>query len=226
MDAAGIYTVNTAGTAALLEWAASSCPGARVLFVSSSEVYGSSPDRLFESSPVAPRNAYGGSKAAAEEAVRQFARSSGLDTVIARPFPHFGPWQAAHFALPSFCRRILEAAKSGTGAISVGNLAPVRDYTYIGDVVEAYSTVLARGKAGTVYNIASGEGRTMSAILDILLGMSGRSVSVAPDPSLLRETDVSVQVGSASRLEALGWRRRYTLEEGLRLLLGWWEERT
>jgi len=226
MDAAGIYTVNTAGTAALPEWAASSCPGARVLFVSSSEVYGSSPDRLFESSPVAPRNAYGGSKAAAEEAVRQFARSSGLDTVIARPFPHFGPWQAAHFALPSFCRRILEAAKSGTGAISVGNLAPVRDYTYIGDVVEAYSTVLARGKAGTVYNIASGEGRTMSAILDILLGMSGRSVSVAPDPSLLRETDVSVQVGSASRLEALGWRRRYTLEEGLRLLLGWWEERT
>lgn len=226
MDAAGIYSVNTAGTAALLDWAASSSRGARILFASSSEVYGPSSGRLSESSPLAPRSAYGGSKAAAEEAVRQFARSGGLDTVIARPFPHFGPWQDARFALPSFCRRIIEAARGGTGPIPVGNLAPVRDYTYIGDVVEAYSTILARGRAGTVYNIASGEGRTMAAILDILIGMSGEAVEAVADPSLLRESDVSVQVGSASRLEALGWRRRYTLEEGLRLLLGWWEERT
>ncbi len=226
MDAAGIYTVNTAGTAALLEWAASSSPGARILFVSSSEVYGSSSGPLTESSPVAPRNAYGGSKAAAEEAVRQFARSSGMDIVIARPFPHFGPWQDTRFALPSFCRRILEASRGGQPSISVGNLAPVRDYTYIGDVVEAYSTLLARGRAGTVYNIASGEGRTMASILDILIGMSGSAVEAVPDASLLRESDISVQVGSASRMEALGWRRRYTLEEGLRLLLGWWGERT
>lgn len=225
MDAAGIYTVNTAGTAALLDWASSSSPGARILVVSSSEVYGSSSGKLFESSPVAPRNAYGGSKAAAEEAVRQFARSCGMDILIARPFPHFGPWQDSRFALPSFCRRILEAARGGARSIPVGNLAPVRDYTYIGDVVEAYSILLARGRTGTVYNIASGEGRTMAAILDILLAMSGASVEAVPDPSLLRESDVSVQVGDASRMEALGWRRRYTLEEGLRLLLGWWEER-
>ena len=55
--------------------------------------------------------------------------------------------------------------------------------------------------------------------------MAGVSVSATPDDSLLRNNDVSVQIGDASRLTSLGWRRRYTFEEGLRILLGWWEDR-
>ncbi len=225
LDAAGMYSVNTAGTAALLEWASRACPGARIVLAGSSEVYGSSPGKLPESSPLQPRSPYGGSKAAAESAAWQFRRSHGLDVVVARLFPHFGPWQADRFALPSFCRRMIETRRSGAGWIAVGNLAPVRDYTYIGDVVEAYALLLSRGKGGSVYNVCSGEGRSIAEILELMMTVGRCHVELRPDPALTREADIAVQTGDPSRLAALGWRRRYPFEEGLRILFDWWEER-
>ncbi|KZD15162.1 MAG: hypothetical protein AO396_06445 [Candidatus Fermentibacter daniensis] len=226
LDAAGIYTANTSGTAAVLEWMARSCPGARLVMASSSDVYGSSSrGRIPETAALAPGSPYGGSKAAAETAAQQYRRSHGLDIVIARPFPHFGPWQAAHFAFPSFCRKLLEARRSGAESVTVGNLSAVRDYTFIGDVVEAYAVLLSKGMSGMAYNVCSGEGRSMAEAFETLRTMAGVSVSATPDDSLLRNNDVSVQIGDASRLTSLGWRRRYTFEEGLRILLGWWEDR-
>lgn len=65
----------------------------------------------------------------------------------------------------------------------------------------------------------------MAEAFETLRTMAGVSVSATPDDSLLRNNDVSVQIGDASRLTSLGWRRRYTFEEGLRILLGWWEDR-
>lgn len=226
LDAAGIYTANASGTAAVLDWMARCCRGARMVLASSSDVYGSSSrGRIPESAPLAPASPYGGSKAAAEIVAHQYCRSQGLDIVTARPFPHFGPWQAAHFALPSFCRKLLEARRSGSGSVTVGNLSAVRDYTYIGDVVEAYAILLSRGRSGMAYNVCSGEGRSMAEAFETLRTLAGASAEAVPDDSLLRNSDVSVQIGDASRLASLGWRRRYSFEEGLRILLGWWEDR-
>jgi GDP-4-dehydro-6-deoxy-D-mannose reductase len=225
-DAPGMYSVNTAGTAAVLDWTVRSSPQARFLLVSSSDVYGSAPGRMSEVTPLRPVTPYGGSKAAAETAANQFSRAHDLDLVIVRPFPHFGPWQPSHFALPSFCRRLIEAGKSGSGSIPVGNLAPVRDYTYIGDVVSAYSILLSRGEGGKVYNVASGEGRSMAEILDLLVKLLGSGIETRPDPELQRKSDISTQIGDASRLASLGWRRKYAFEEGLRILFDWWKERT
>ncbi len=225
-DVRGTWMTNLMGTLSVLEMMAEKSPGARFLLVSSSEVYTPSARPLGEDSKIGPLNPYGASKAAAEVAAGQMADSLGLDIVVSRSFPHFGPGQDPGFALPSFCRRIAEAAGGGGEMVRVGNLRPVRDYLYVDDVVRAYCHLLAAGEAGCVYNVCSGRGRSMGDILARLVEISGAEVSLEVDPDLCRPADVESQVGDPGRLRALtGWRPEYALEDGLRELYEWWEER-
>ncbi len=220
------YSVNLMGTLDLLDFVRSRCPGALVLLVSSSEVYGASEAFLTEECPVNPRNAYGASKAAAETAAGFAAGESGLRVVTARPFPHYGPGQSDRFALPSFCRRIIRARQEGRKTIPAGNLFPERDYLHVSDVVEAYAVLLARGEPGGTYNVCSGVGVSMEWMLQTLIRVSGPGLSVECDDTLVRPADHSRQVGDPGRLKALGWAGpAKDHESGLAELYSWWKRR-
>ncbi len=220
------YRVNLEGTLSVLEYVAKRSPGARFLLVSSSEVYAPAPEPLNEEAAVAPARVYGRTKAAAESVAFTFAGVLGLDLVVARPFPHFGPGQSEHFALPSFCRRILEARRSGKKVIKVGNIAPVRDYTYVTDVVKAYRMILMKGVPGTVYNVCTGKGTSMEEMVGILGRVADIDLKLEVDPELYRDADVEFQVGDPSRMLTLGWKPEIDVEEGLKMLFSWKEART
>jgi GDP-4-dehydro-6-deoxy-D-mannose reductase len=221
-----VYSVNLMGTLDLLGFVRDRCPRARVLLVSSSEVYAPAGTLLDEDNPVTPRNPYGASKAASEAAAGFMAGESGLQIVTARPFPHYGPGQSGRFALPSFCGRIIRARRSGRKVIAAGNLFPVRDYLHVSDVVRAYAVLLARGDAGRVYNVCSGVGVSMEWMLQTLIRVSGSNVSVETDRSLVRPSDHSSQVGAPGRLMALGWSGpEKGHETGLAELYSWWNRR-
>ncbi len=216
------YHANAMGTVSLADSLVGASSRARLLLASSAEVYGSVEGKILESTPPNPMSPYAGSKAAAEIAVLQAHRSAGLDVVIARPFPHFGPGQSPDFALPSFCRRVVEAAATGAGSVRAGNLSAVRDYTYVSDVASAYSAILAGGASGEAYNVASGRGRTMGEVLEAVIGISGVRLEIETDPELLRPADIASQVGDPSRLMELGWRPAVDFHEGLARLYDWW----
>jgi GDP-4-dehydro-6-deoxy-D-mannose reductase len=221
-----VYGVNLMGAIEVFCFVESRCPGARVLLVSSSEVYMPSQQPLDEGSPLQFRSPYAASKAAAEQAAAHFRREDGLDVVTARSFPHYGPGQAGNFALPSFCRRIIEARRDGATTLRTGNLFPVRDYLHVKDVVRAYAILLSLGEPGGVYNVCSGTGVSMGEMLDLLLRVSGASLSVTPDPVLARENDHFRQVGDPGRLRALGgFAPSVGHEEGLADLYSWWNRR-
>lgn len=221
-----VYGVNLMGVIELLCFVQSRCPGARVLLVSSSEVYMPSELPLGEDSPLQFRSPYAASKAAAEQAAAHFRREEGLDVVTARSFPHYGPGQAGNFALPSFCRRIIEARREGITTLRAGNLFPVRDYLHVKDVVRAYAILLSLGDPGGVYNVCSGTGVSMGEMLDLLLKVSGATLSVRTDPALAREGDHFRQVGNPARLRALGgFAPSVGHGEGLAELYSWWNRR-
>jgi GDP-4-dehydro-6-deoxy-D-mannose reductase len=221
------YEVNTMGTVSLLNYAAGRSPGARLLIVSSSEVYGPNRRRISEDDEISPINAYGASKAAAEIAAGQFRRNCDLDMVIARPFPHTGPGQSSNFAFPAFCRRILDARQRSAESISVGNLSPVRDYLYVSDVVRAYRHLLAEGRSGEIYNVCSGTGNRIGDLVRDLIGIAGIDLSLEVDPGLCRPVDVDYQVGDPSKIEKqLGWKPETDIREGLRKLFSWWEAKS
>lgn len=220
------WETNLMGTVSVLQTMARRSPEARLLLVSSAEVYRPVRRPVDEDAALGPINPYGATKAAAEIAAGQMARGTGLDVVVARSFPHFGPGQDPGFALPSFCRRVAETAAGGGGSVRAGNLRPVRDYLYVEDVARAYCHLLARGESRRTYNVCSGEGHSMAEILELLVEISGADISVRVDPDLRRAVDTEYQVGDPARLrDRLGWRRRFGLQEGLRKLYTWWEER-
>jgi GDP-4-dehydro-6-deoxy-D-mannose reductase len=212
----GVWDVNATGTLNLLLAARDAAPAARVLIVSSAEVYGSVPESrhpIDEDEPLAPLSPYGVSKVAAELVAAQ----SPLDVAIARPFNHLGPGQDTRFAIPSFCAQIASIERGTQPArIEVGNLSARRDFSDVRDVVEAYNLLLRPGGPRGPFNIASGEAHAIGEILERLLALARVTIEVSVDEGRLRPSDVPALCGDATRLrDATGWAPSHPFERTL-----------
>lgn len=216
------WEVNAAGTARLAD-----ALGARrqlgegdplLLLVSTAEVYGvvAPPRPRVEDDAVAPISPYAASKAGAEVAAMETARRTGLRVIIARPFPHTGPGQTDRYVVAAFARRLRAARRIGAPVVKTGNLEPVRDFLDVRDVVEAYLALLERGRPGEVYNIASGEARSLYEVFTRLADLIGVRAIPEPDPQLTRTADLPHLVGDATRLRTTtGWSPRLTFDQTL-----------
>ena len=78
----------------------------KILYVSSSDVYGNSAEKITEDAPLQPLNLYATSKVAADRLSYQYSICNGLKIVIVRPFPHIGPGQAPGFFIPDMLLQI------------------------------------------------------------------------------------------------------------------------
>lgn len=219
-DPLATWEVNATGTLRLAE---ALDPRARLLFVSSGEVYGVVPEDeqpISEQRPLRPTSPYAASKAAAEMAVLEAAHSHGTHVVIARSFTHTGPGQDPRFALAAFARQ-LAAVRAGLRepVLRVGNLEARRDYLDVRDVARAYRTLLDRGAGCGVYNVCSGQAHSMAELLEWLIDVSGTHARVETDPELVRAVDVPLLSGNPSALRALGWRAEIPLRQTLADLL-------
>lgn len=220
---ARVFAVNALGTVNLLTAVRESASAARVLLISSGEVYGPLPEgaRASEEHPLVALSPFATSKVAAELAGAQFHRSYGLRVVVARPFNHLGEGQDAIFVVPSFAAQ-LSALQEGQKdkVLRTGNLDTVRDFSHVRDVVAAYRLLLMQGVPGQTYNICSGEGRTIRSVLEEMLALSGGSARIELDPARLRPSEIPNLVGAPDKLRALGWAPKHTVTEALREVLG------
>jgi GDP-4-dehydro-6-deoxy-D-mannose reductase len=207
-------------------------PAARLLLVSSGEVYGRRPRgaaRAREDGPTAPEGIYGATKVAAERRAALAVERDGLDVVCARPFNHTGPGRPDDYAESSFARQIARAeAGRGEPRVRVGNLEAIRDFCDVRDVVRAYRLLLERGARGETYNVCTGQGRSIRSLLEILCARARVPISIVEDPARYVATppDRVELVGDPARLEALGWAPRIPLEETLEALLAHWRGRS
>jgi GDP-4-dehydro-6-deoxy-D-mannose reductase len=220
--------VNFGGTRAVLEACAAAVPRARVLLVSSAEVYGrvAAGAPISEDRPLRPATAYALSKACAELAGHR-AAARGARVVIVRPFNHIGPGQTDDYVASAFARQLARIeAGSQPPVLRVGNLEAVRDLTDVRDAAAAYVAILERAPDGAVYNVTSGRATSVRQLLDLLVSMCRREVSVETDSARLRPIDVPVLHGSGAALEAdIGPRTWRELRETLADLLDYWRAR-
>ncbi len=219
------FDVNAGGTLNVLAACRDAAPGARVVCISTAEVYGRVDDPaampLTEDRPIAPVTMYGASKASAEHVARAFA-GEGVDALVLRPFNHVGPGQDEAFVISSFAHQIarIERDPSAEPVLRHGNLDAVRDFLDVRDIVAAYERALTAPRGtlapGAAYNLASGEGVPISRLVDLLVGLARREITHEIDPDRLRKVDVPVFVGDATRFrEATGWRPEMALERTL-----------
>lgn len=229
-DPVGTMEVNLAGTLHLLEAIRKEAPGARLVHVSSSEVYGRVPaenNPIREDRPGSPVHLYGLSKLLSERLVLFYLESHGISATILRPFNHIGPGQSDRFVCASLARQIASIELGRADPIlRVGNLDPVRDFTDVRDTVEAYRLAAELCASGSIHNIASGQAISIADLLGLLLTLTRARIEVREDPDRVRKTEIPVLVGDAASFRAAtGWRRKYELPETLRDTLAYWRRR-
>jgi GDP-4-dehydro-6-deoxy-D-mannose reductase len=219
-DAVMAFEVNTLGAVRLLNAVAKHSPkGAsrtRTLVVGSGEQYGVHPEKAYPLSEDAvqhPLTVYAASKAAQEIVALQASRDKKLDVVATRSFNHSGPGQDGRFLLPSLVKRVAQLRETGSSALLLGNMTPVRDFLHVADVVAAYIMLCERAGSGEVYNVCSGKGRTVAEIAEAVLRIGGVRAKPQSDASLVRPVDLPVLVGDNSKLRTTAWEPAFTFED-------------
>lgn len=210
--------VNANGTLNILDACLRHAPSARILVVSTAQVYGSRTGDLAvdETAPLRPDSIYGISKTAADQLALFYAAQHKLQVMVARPNNHIGPGQSPQFAVASFAAQIKAATRSPTPpVIATGNLESRRDFTDVRDVAVAYRLLLERGRIGLAYNIGSGSDIKIGDLLKMLCELAGVAPRFVTDKALLRPTDRSPNLELGRIKQDTGWAPARTLRETL-----------
>lgn len=181
-----------------------------------------------ETNPLRPLSPYAVSKVAQDYLGYQYFQSYGIKAIRTRGFNHTGPRRGEVFVTSNFAKQVAEIeAGINPPVMRVGNLDAVRDFTDVRDMVRAYWLATQRAKPGEVYNIATGSGITIRAMLDKLLALAKVEVKVETDPARLRPSDVEVLIGDSSKFRGdTGWEPRIPFDTTLADLLDYWRART
>lgn len=214
------FETNTAGTVNVLEAIRRSSTVQKLVFVSTAHVYGT-PRYLpvDEAHPLQTAEPYAASKLAAEAFVSAYSSAYGLPVTIARLFNVYGPRQHPDFVIPSIINQAL--AKD---ALSLGNLTPTRDFTYVDDVVDALVQLSISGTG--VYNVGSGVEVSIETIVTLIAHILDKQVTTISSHKRRRPNDIEIDRmwADASRIRALGWYPRIELPEGLRRTITWFRQ--
>ena len=227
---------NINGTFVLLEAARAHWLGkeqtdaCRFLHVSTDEVFGSlGPSGYFtEKSPYDPRSPYSASKASSDHLVRAYCHTYGLPVLLTNCSNNYGPYQFPEKLIPL----ILNNAQEGKPLPVYGDGGNVRDWLYVQDHCEAILRVLERGVVGESYNIGGHNEKKNIEIVELLCDLLDTKLGPLPDGAPRRSliTFVSDRLGhdrryaiDAGKIEReLGWRPRFTFEQGIEQTVDWY----
>lgn len=210
------------GTYNLFEAARLTVPKARILLVSSAEIYGAGRGIVDvihrESDLPTPYTPYATAMASCELLAKQYCCAHNLDIVTIRPFSSTGPHQEKKFVLPSVAAQIASIEMfDGETAIYTGNLDVSRDYLDVRDQARAIAMLAKRANTAEVYNVCSGKARTIRDLVNYLISLSGCPIETRIDPALERVIDIPLLVGSPEKIMNLtGWKPLISIEDSLK----------
>jgi nucleoside-diphosphate-sugar epimerase len=194
----------------------------RLVFASSSSVYGNAPTYpTSESDLPRPYSPYGVTKLAAEHLCLLYAGNWGIPAVCLRYFTVYGPRQRPDMAT----HRLIEACLGGAPFPLFGDGSQIRDFTYVEDVVSAnVAAATADVAPGTVVNVAGGSSCTLAHLVALVGELAGREVPLDRRPG--QAGDVERTGGSIEQARrALGWEPRVDLRTGVGRQLEWHRRR-
>ena len=192
-DPASSYAVNVLGTVSLFE-AAMGAGVARVVYASSSSVYGDSRElpkkEGREGRPLSP---YAATKQAGEAAAHALGVSKGLESVGLRYFNVYGPRQDPNGPYAAVVPRFFDACSRGKGPTIFGDGEQSRDFTYVSDAVQANLLAASSpGAAGRVFNVARGEAVTVRELADRVLRLMDSHTNPILEPERIGDVKHSL----------------------------------
>lgn len=210
---------NTLGTFTILEAIRRHNHKAKLLQVSTDEVYGEALEGSFtEGTPPKPSNPYSASKAAADMFVLSYHRTFGLKASITRCTNNFGPYQLPEKLIP---KTVIRALRDLPIPI-YGKGTNIRDWIYVEDHCEAVCTVLEKGNAGEIYNVSAGNEVTNLEIVKKILAQLNKPESLISFVEDRPGHDVRYSLDSSKIRAELGWKPKFSFEESLESTVKWY----
>jgi UDP-glucuronate 4-epimerase len=208
---------NLQATQRLLDLCVAGSRRPRVVFASSSSVYGDAKSLpVREDDAKAPASPYGVTKLTAEMLCWAYVHAHDLDITAIRPFTVYGPRQRPDMAFSKF----ISALGAGRAAEVYGDGSQTRDFTYVSDMVEAFILAAKRGAKGKAYNVGGGTRASLGECLQMIGRALGVSVVTVGGPRA--KGDVSDTHADITRArEELGYSPRVGLEDGIARQVRW-----
>ena len=217
------------GTVNLIQVIEDNQPDCKLMFCSTSEVYGnegSDGRKIKTDNTLLPANPYGASKAAIDLYMQERMINGNLKGFITRAFSHTGPRRGRNFSISCDAYQIARMMKGHQDRIlSVGNLETVRVVIDVRDCVDAYYRAMMNDKClGKIFNVCGDTPRKMGEYTDMLLKLSKLDgVKKWINPKYFRPIDIDYQHGDSSELKKLtGWEPTITIEDTMQDLLDYW----
>ncbi|MCQ8768307.1 GDP-mannose 4,6-dehydratase [Streptomyces telluris] len=190
----------------------------RLVHTSTSETYGTAQTvPISEDHPINTQSPYAASKAGGDRLADSYHASFEVPVVTLRPFNTFGPRQSMRAVIPT----VIGQVAAGERTITLGDLRPTRDFSYVKDTVAAFlavGTAPAADVVGRTFNSGTGEEISVGDLVSLIGKIMDTELEVRADQERIRPaaSEVMRLVCDASRLRAAtGWAPAHTLEQGL-----------
>lgn len=198
----------------------------QVIHTSTSEVYGTAQFvPITEEHPLVGQSPYSASKIAADQMAQAFFCSYGLPVSTVRPFNTYGPRQSERAVIPV----IITQALSKSTRIKLGNTSATRDFTFVRDTAHGMMSFLNNPKTyGRVLNLGTGREISIEETVKLISKITETPLEIEIEEKRLRPDKSEVErlcANNDKAMEILGWEPKYTLEEGLKQTIDWFERR-
>lgn len=219
-----VFEVNALGTINLAEACSREVPNFKhFLYAGTSEEYGNQ-DKfpVSEDAELRPNSPYSVSKVAADKYLQYMRAAYDFPVTVLRPFNTYGRKDNTHFVVERTITQMLQGK-----TVRLGDPTPKRDFLYVDDHVDAYLTCLNNPKAnGEVFNFCTGRDISIKGLIELISKLTGFKGKIQWNTIPARPLDIKKLLGSYEKAKrVLGWRPKYTLEEGLKKTIEFWESK-
>jgi len=210
---------NVIGTYTILEAARRKNPAARIVHVSTDEIYGDVAEGSFkEDDRLKPSNPYAASKSGADMFALAYHRTYGLAVTITRCTNNFGPYQHPEKLIP---KTIIRAA-SNLPIPVYGKGDQIRDWIYVKDHCDALAQLIEKGIPGEIYNISAGNETPNLNVVESILDSMKKPRSLIEFVDDRPGHDVRYSLDSTKIRTQLGWKPKHKFKEALESTVRWY----
>jgi len=190
----------------------------KVIFASSSSVYGDLPVPHSEKMRPSPVNLYGVTKLTDEELARYYSERFGLNAIGLRYFSVYGIHEESKGKHANLITKALLAAKNAIKhPVIEGYPNYSRDYVFVLDVIQANLLAMKSGNRFAIYNVGSGESHTLKEVIEIIGEISGKKIEPTYVPQ--KSQRIKHTLADISKIkEELGCNFKYDIKKGLRVM--------
>lgn len=192
----------------------------RVIYASTSSIYGDLDIPHKEEMLVTPPNFYSATKYSMEHLAKIFTEKYALETVGFRYFSVYGPNEKAKGRYANIISQFLWDMKDGKRPVIYGDGEQTRDFTYVKDIVKANILAMDMEKkiGGEVFNIGTGKRNSFNEIIEILNKVLGKSIKPVYIENPIKNYVSHTLAGIKKAEKLLGFTAKYSLVEGIKLI--------